>query len=296
MSTVASGERRRLWGMLSPFLVGLSVLIAVPAAVTVVLAFFDYDFASAPAFRGFGNFRELFSDDVFRISLRNSLVFALWAVPLRVLGAFALGLLMHERFRGASAARSAVLLPSVVPDVAYALVWLWILNPVYGPIVLAADALGLPQPGFLVSPVATQAGVVLMSVFQLAEGFLLAMAVRRDVPDELYELAAVEGAGRWASFRRLTMPLLGPALLLLLLRDTIFSLQATFVPALVVTEGGPPPYSTTYLPLFVYREGFEYLRYGYAAAATVVMLLVTANIVWLEIGVLDRWRRGLVSR
>ena len=72
---------------------------------------------------------------------------------------------------------------------------------------------------------------------------------------------------------------MAPVLLLLLARDTIFSLQATFVPALVVTEGGPPPYSTTYVPLFVYRNAFEYLRYGYAAAATLLMLVLTAAIV-----------------
>lgn len=294
MTAGPTAARRSLWVMLAPFLVGLVVLVAIPAVSAVVLAFFDYDFAGTPVFTGLDNFRGLLDDNVFRIALRNSLAFAAWAVPLRVLGAFALALLLHARFRGASTARSAVLLPSVIPDVAYALVWLWILNPVYGPLALGMEALGLPKPGFLVTPVATQAGVVLMSCFQLAEGFLLALAVRRDVPDQLYELAAVEGAGPWASFRRLTLPLLGPALLLLVLRDTIFSFQATFVPALLVTDGGPPPYSTMYLPLFIYREGFEYLRYGYAAAATVVMLFVTANIVWLELGLLQRWRRGLI--
>ena len=73
-------------------------------------------------------------------------------------------------------------------------------------------------------------------------------------------------------FRRITLPLMAPVLVLLLLRDTILSLQFSFVPALVVTDGGPPPYATTYLSLFVYRNAFEYLRYGYAAAATLVML------------------------
>jgi multiple sugar transport system permease protein len=76
----------------------------------------------------------------------------------------------------------------------------------------------------------------------------------------------------------------------LALRDTILTFQLNFVPALIVTEGGPPPYATTYLPLFVYREGFEYLRYGYAAAATVVMFGLTAVVVALQWRVLRRWR------
>jgi multiple sugar transport system permease protein len=86
---------------------------------------------------------------------------------------------------------------------------------------------------------------------------------------------------------------MAPLLALLFLRDTIYSFTLSFVPALVVTEGGPPTYGTTYVPLFVYRNAFEYLRYGYAAAATLVMFIVTAVIVWLQWRVVVRWRRGL---
>jgi multiple sugar transport system permease protein len=87
---------------------------------------------------------------------------------------------------------------------------------------------------------------------------------------------------------------MAPILLLLFARDTIFSLQATFVPALVVTDGGPPPYATTYVPLFVYRNAFEYLRYGYAAAATLTMFVLTALIVLAQWRIVRRWRRGFV--
>jgi multiple sugar transport system permease protein len=82
--------------------------------------------------------------------------------------------------------------------------------------------------------------------------------------------------------------------LLLLFRDTIFSFQASFVPALVMTDGGPAPYATTYLPLFIYTTGFEYLRYGYAAAATVVMFAVTAVIVFVQYRIVRRWRAAFV--
>ena len=85
---------------------------------------------------------------------------------------------------------------------------------------------------------------------------------------------------------------MAPLLLLLFLRDTILSFQLNFVPALIVTEGGPPPYATTYLPLFVYRDGFEYLRYGYAAAATVVMLVLTALVVLVQWRIVRRWQRA----
>jgi multiple sugar transport system permease protein len=120
------------------------------------------------------------------------------------------------------------------------------------------------------------------------------LATRQEIPDELYELAAIEGSGPLNVFRRMALPVMAPTLLLLLFRDTIFSFQASFVPALIVTDGGPPPYATTYLPLFIYRNAFEYLRYGYAAAATLVMFVVTAVIVVIQYRIVRRWRKAFI--
>jgi multiple sugar transport system permease protein len=120
--------------------------------------------------------------------------------------------------------------------------------------------------------------------------FFILLVVRQSLPQDVYELAAVEDATGWDVLRRVTLPLLAPVLALLLLRDSILSLQLNFVPALVVTDGGPPPYATTYLSLFVYRNGFEYLRYGYAAAATAVMLLLTLLLIWVQWRLVRRLR------
>ncbi len=285
-------ERRALLLLLAPYVAGLALLVALPALVTFGLAVYDYDLLGSPDFVGLRNFRELLQDDVFRISLRNSLLFILFAVPLRLLGALALALLLHRRFRGAAAYRTAAYLPTVVPDIAYALLWLWILNPLYGPLNLLLGVVMDTPPFWLTDPADAQRAVVLMSLFQIGEGFIVLLAIRQSLPPELYELAAIEGAKPLRVFARVTLPLLAPTLLLLLFRDTIFSFQATFVPALIVTEGGPPPYSTTYLPLFVYRNAFEYLRYGYAAAATLVMFGVTLLIVYAQYLVVRRWRRS----
>jgi multiple sugar transport system permease protein len=291
-------QRRQLALMLAPYALGLGALIVVPALVTFGLALTEYDLIRSPRFVGVDNLRELFGDEVFRIALLNSVVFAAVAVPLRLGAALGLALLLHRRRRGVGAARTAGLLPTVVPDVAYGLLWLWMLNPLYGPLPLLLAQLGpegrtiwgLPLPQFLTDPNDARAAIILMSVLTIGEGFLVLLAARQALPAELYELAALEDATVWTVFRRLTLPLIAPILVLLLLRDTILSFQLNFVPALVVTDGGPPLYSTTYLPLFVYREGFEYLRYGYAAAATLVMFALTALIVVAQWRVLRRWR------
>lgn len=280
--------------MLGPYLAGMAILVVVPAVITFALSFYEYDLIRAAEFNGFANFRELIGDDVFRISLRNSLMYVLFAVPLRLLGALGLALLLHRRFRGVGGYRTAAYLPTVVPDVAYALLWLWILNPLYGPLNLILGTIGFPTPPWLTNPTAAQAAVIIMSLFQIGEGFLVALATRQEIPEELYELSAIEGSSPLYVFRRVTLPIMAPTLLLLLFRDTIFSFQASFVPALIVTGGGPPPYATTYLPLFVYRNAFEYLRYGYAAAATLTMFVITGVIVLIQYRIVKRWRRSFV--
>jgi multiple sugar transport system permease protein len=287
-------ERREYAIMLAPYVLGITVLIAFPALITFALALTEYDLIRAPTFIGLDNFRELWDDEIFRTAMRNSLMFILFAVPLRLLGALALSLLLWKRFRGVAAYRTSGYLPTVVPDVAYALLWLWIFNPLYGPLNLALGALGGPTPSWLSDARAAQWAVIIMSLFTIGEGFIVAMATRQGVPSELYELGDIEGARPVYMFWRLTLPLMAPTLLLLMFRDTIYSFQANFVPALIVTEGGPPLYATTYLPLFIYRNGFEYLRYGYAAAATLTMFLITALIIYLQYRIVKRWRHAFV--
>ena len=122
---------------------------------------------------------------------------------------------------------------------------------------------------------------------------MVVMASRRLIQGELDEMAATERAGAFATFRHITLPLMAPVLLLLAARDVIFSLQITFVPAMVIFDGGPPPNATTYLPFFIYRNGFEYLRYGYAAAATVVMFAATVAIIAIQLRIARRWTDGV---
>jgi multiple sugar transport system permease protein len=293
-------ERRQLLLMLAPYLVGLTGLVLIPFGVTVLMAFADYDMIRAPRWIGLDNFTALVGDEAFRAALRNSLIFAAVAVPLRLLIALGLALLLHRRAGAVGAARTTAVLPTVVPEIAYGLLWLWLFNPLYGPVnqllrVGGQNGLtvfGRTPPQWLTDQGDAQAAIIVMSLFTIGEIFVILLATRLALPAEVYELAAIEDATGWDVFRRVTLPLMAPVLGLLLLRDTILSFTVSFVPALVVTEGGPPPYGTTYLSLFVYRNAFEYLRYGYASAATVFMFVLTASIVWLQYRAIDRVRRG----
>lgn len=272
-----------------PFVAGAFMLVAVPALAAAALAFTDHSGVAAPRFVGFDNFIRLASDEGFLRALGNSLIHVVLSVPLRIAATIALALLLHERFRGAPTARAAVYLPSVVPDVAYALLWLWILNPIYGPLAALLGGLGAPSPPWLTDPWGARAGIALMSLFQIGEGFVIALAARRSLPSHLFEAAAVDGASGWFVVRKVTLPLMAPVLVLLALRDFVLSLQMNFVPAMIVTDGGPA-YATTYLPLFVYRQAFRYFRLGYASAISVTMFVLTGLAIYAQYRAAKRWR------
>ena len=160
------------------------------------------------------------------------------------------------------------------------IVWTFLLNPVYGPVNGVLGALGLPQPEWFATPAAAMVGLAIMSWFTIGEGFVVALAARQELPDELYELARAEGSSAWHTLRRVTLPLMAPVLGLLAARDVALSLQGSFTAAYLVTDGGPDR-ATLFLPIYVYDVGFEQLRYGYAAAMTISMFAVTAALLLL---------------
>lgn len=275
--------------LLAPFVVGVGTLVAIPAAVTFALAVFEYDLLTEPHFVGRRNFSEMVRDPIFGRALVNSLVFMAIAVPLRMVAAVGLALLLHARFRGAGAGRTAAYLPTVVPDAAWALVWVFMLNPFYGPINAVLGAVGGPTPAWLGTGAGAMTGIVMMSCFTIGEGFVVALATRQELPNVLFEVARLEGSSRWHTLRKLTLPLMAPTLALLAFRDTAFSLQATFAPAYLLTDGGPDR-ATLFVPLHIYDVAFENLRYGYGAAMTLTLFVVTLGIVLAQRRLLQRWR------
>ena len=270
-----------------PFVAGLAFLVALPLVGAVTLAFTEFSGIGALEFTGVENFTRLWGDSAFWRSLGNSLVFVLVSVPLRLAAAVAFALLLHRRARAATAGRVAAYLPTVIPDVAYALLWLWLLNPLYGPLAIGAEAIGIDE--VLTDPWGARVAVAVMGAFQIGEAFIVALAARRLIPVSLYEAAAVDGASPWFTFRKVTLPLMAPILTLLALRDVVLSFQINFTPALLVTEGGPR-YATTYLPLYAYRQAFRYFRLGYASAMMFTMFVLTAVIIYVQYRVVRRWR------
>jgi multiple sugar transport system permease protein len=289
----ADGDGRG-WFLVLPFLAGSLVLVALPAIASLAYSLFHYDGLSPPEFAGFDNIAAILRDPVFRGAVRSSLIIAGLAIPLRLAGALGLALLLHRKERLSSAGRVAAYVPVSTPEVATALVWLWIVNPVFGPVGVAAGALGFDAGPLLLDPLGARLTIVALAAFALGEGFLVLLAARRELPDTVYEAARLEGAGGSAIFRRVTLPLLTPALSVLLVRDIALSLQATMVPTILLTRGGPDGATTT-LPLLIYEEGFSALRFGDAAAIALILAASTAVLAALQFRLLRRFAGAWAS-
>jgi multiple sugar transport system permease protein len=264
--------------VLIPYIVGTIVLVALPAVATSIIAFTDYSALSAPHWVGLDNFRRLRESSIARIALQGTFIFLGTAVPLRLLGALFFALLLQRKQRVFGLYRAAVYLPTVIPEVAYALVWLWIFNPVYGPLNIILTWLGLPAPPWLAEPDTARMAIVIMSLFQIGEGFIVLLAGLQTIPRSFYEAAVMDGASSWQSFWKITLPLIMPWMLLLTFRDLMVSMQNTFTPSYVLTYGGPY-YATTFVPLLIYELAFDYFDFGLAAALLILMYLLIAMLI-----------------
>jgi multiple sugar transport system permease protein len=284
-------NRGQLILLLLPYAIGLFGLVLLPALLSLGLAFTDYNALTPPVWNGLDNLRRLWDDRLFWVALTNSLVYLALAVPLRMGGAFLLGLLLARDGWARGLARGLVALPTAIPDVAYALVWLVTFNPRYGPLNLLLGSLSLPTPAWTIDPRTALWALVLMAVWQLGESFVVIVASLRSLPVHLYDAASLDGAGVWGRFRHLTLPLMLPSLLLLTARDLIISLQANFTPSLIVTKGGPG-YATLFLPLYSYQLAFDDLRLGYAAAVVWALYAITLLVVAGQYLLTRRWIFG----
>jgi multiple sugar transport system permease protein len=288
-------ERLQIGLMLAPYLIGVAALVVLPAVAGFALAFTEYNALQPPQFAGLANFRDLIDDEIFRIAVANSLFYIALAVPLRLAGALLTARLLLRPRRGTHLYRATVYLPTVIPDMAWALIWLWILNPLYGPLNQTLALLGLGGPAWMTDPTSARLAIVLMMSWQIGEGFVICLASLQNVSRDLLDQAAIDGSSAWRTFLTVTLPSIAPGLLILTFRDTIFSFQSNFVPALIVGRGGGPDYATMFLPMYIYTTAFGYLRFGYAAAMTCAMYVVTGLVLWLQYRVALRWQLGFAD-
>ena len=273
-------ESRAGWGFITPAMTLIGVFFAIPVASALLLSFTDFDIYSIGDFKstrfvGFKNYADLMAMPLFWQALRNTLYFVMVGGPLSAAASLAAALLVHSRLtRLKPFFRSAFFAPWVTTLVAVALVWRYIYHPQYGLLNAGLGLLGLGPVDWLGDPNWAMPSIILLSVWKnFGYNMLVFLAGLSSIPEELYEAAALDGAGAWNRLRHITLPMLGPTFVFVGVVTMIASFQV-FSEPYVMTQGGPLK-STTTLVLLMYEQGFRWWRLGLAAAIAVVLFLLT---------------------
>lgn len=273
---------------LIPLALALGLLVFAPLLMTLVLGLFRFDGLAAPQWLGWAAYQRMLDDALFQQSLRNSLLIAALSIPLRLLLALGLSLLLQRPGRASRAALLISLLPVVVPTLVWATAWLWLLNPHFGPIAAALDSWRVNGASWLLSAEGARSSLILILGVLAGELLLILVVARRQIPQAWYDLAALEGVSRLGQFRLISLPLMAPIIALLAARDFAMTFQTSFIPAQIVTKGGPQ-FMSTMLPQYVYENSFEYLRFGYAATLSSAMLAITLVVLVPQALLLWHW-------
>jgi len=263
---------------MAPWLVGLVVITLIPMIASLYLSFTDYNILSAPTFVGTENYERMLDDSRFWSSARVTLVYVLVSVPLQLAFALALALVLDKGLRGLAIYRSAYYLPSLLgTSVAVAVLW----RQIFGHDGLVNHALGffgIEGTNWLQNPSTALSTLIVLNVWTFGSPMVIFLAGLRQLPEELYEAARVDGASVLRQFMSITVPLLTPIIFFNLILQTIGSFQA-FTQAHVVSGGtGGPVDSTLFYTLYVYQQAFVNFDMGYASALAWVLLAVIAVI------------------
>ena len=269
------GRRKLFWGYLfiTPFILGFIFWFLAPALVAAYLAFQEWNLISPPKYAGLDNFSKLLRDPLLGQSLKVSLSYSILSVPIGLVVSFFLAVLINTKLRGIAIFRTIYYLPTIVPAVANALLWAWIFNTEFGLANTGLRALGGSKIAWLQEPGWAIPAFVLISLWGSGNAMIIFLAGLQGIPDIYYEAAEIDGAGRWEQLRFVTLPLMSPIILFNMVIGLINSFQLVFVPALLITNGGPQN-ATLFLVLYVYRTAFQSRQMGYAAVLSWLLFLI----------------------
>jgi multiple sugar transport system permease protein len=296
------GVRRReaITGYLfiSPFVVGFLWFTALPMAIAVYIAFTKYQIVSPPEWVGVANFAKLFRDERLRHALANTAFYAGISVPLNLVVAFAAALAMNMKIRGIRWYRTFFYLPSITPAVANAMLWLWIFNPKWGLANQFVQLFGLEPQNWFLDYRLSKPCLIFMGLWGVGPTMVIYLAGLQGVPESLYEAAEIDGAGRWARFWNVTVPIVSPVTFFNLIMGIIGAFQV-FTQAYVLTRtgaGGETSYgvggvldSLLFYVLYLWQNAFEFWRMGYATAQGWLLLVIILILTAIQFKLAGRW-------
>jgi len=274
------------WLFILPAVLGLLLFRLGPLLASLGLSFTKYDIISSPKWIGLANYGKLANDDLWLKSVQVTLNYVALFVPASLITAYVIAMLMARNVKGITVYRTMWYLPSVVPVVASATIWRWGLNPEFGPINYPLKLLGIPAPRWLTDPDWIIPSIVFISLWGLGNTVLIFLAALKGVPPTFYEAAEVDGAGPWAKFRHVTLPLTSSIIFFQIVTTIIAAFQV-FGVAYVLFVSNPsassagPNNSALFYTLYMFRNAFGYFKNGYASAMAWALFVVIMLLTWL---------------
>lgn len=267
-------------GFISPWIVGFLAFVLYPVGASIYYSFCDYDVLTRPVWIGTLNYQDMFTDEVFWKSLRNTLYFAAVSLPFGLVLALLVAILLNQKVKMRPGFRTIYFLPSLVPVVASSMIWLWILNGRFGLLNYALSFIGVEGPNWLSDENWTKPSIILMSLWGVGGSMVIYLAALQDVPRELYESAEIDGASSWTKFRHITVPMISPVLYFNLIMGIIGSLQV-FAQPFIMFGGGGTNRSALFYAVYLYQNAFQYNQMGYACAMAWVLFIIILFLTWL---------------
>lgn len=276
------------WLLLLPAAILLVAFTHYPAVATILDSFFSTPKGRRPAvFVGLDNYQAMIADPIFWQALWNNLVYALGTIPVTIALALLMALWVNGRIAGRAFLRLSFFTPTVLPMIAVANIWLFFYSPGYGLVDQVLGLFGAPAHNWLGNKDTALFCVMVVAVWKEAGFFMIFyLAALQQIPPQLAEAAALEGASRWYFFRRVTLPLVMPTTLFVLVNAIINSFR--LVDHLVVMTRGGPDNATSLLLFYIYEVGFKFWDTAYAAALTVVLVALLAAVALGQFFFLDR--------
>ena len=291
-------RRRLVTGLLfiSPWIIGFAVFTLYPMLASLYYSFTDFSIRSTPEWIGGANFIELLNDKLFWTSLSNTMYLVVIGVPLTLLLSFLCAVLLNLKVRGQSFYRVIYFLPSIVPTVAGSLLWIWILNPSSGIVNTLLGHIGIVGPNWFRDPNWAKPALILLGLWGMGGTIMIYLSGLQDVPETLLEAAEIDGASWLERLWFITIPMVSPITLFNLITGIIFTFQY-FAQAYVFgtaidtqnTALGAPLNSTLFYSIYLFQNGFVYLRMGYASAMAWILFIIIMLCTILLLRTSDRW-------
>ena len=257
---------------LAPYIIGLLVFTMIPFLGSLYLSFTDYNLINAPVWSGWANFSDLTTDRTFKRSLNVTLLYVFLTVPIKLAFALLIAVILNYKLRAIGFFRTAYYVPSILGgSIAVAVLWRYIFADA-GLVNLVLTSLGMDAVNWFGDPVNALFTITLLRTWQFGSAMVIFLAALQAVDKSLYEAAAIEGAGKWASFYHITLPLITPVIFFNLIMQMVQAFQE-FNGPYVITGGGPLK-STYLLPLYIYDEAFKNFNMGYASAIAWVLFII----------------------